>query len=191
MADLHCFISSAGTTNLQIATVDCDGWSPTVTKPTWVTATTSATDVKISVATKTDSGNREGTITISYTAGGQSCSKTCDITQRGGESKVYTKTLYINNASSYITDFADITLTINSTPVEMVTVHNDLSGVPAGTVSQGITYTAHTIGNSVQCVAVVKNDKHTGGEIIVLPCNYAACDPGEDDSVTFKYDDTM
>ena len=135
----------------------------------------------------TGSSSREGYGEIMYNIDGTECSNIIHLVQEGTTPSEYHFTLYINNDSDYITDFTDITLTVNSSPVEMITILNDLSGVPAHTVSQGIPYTAHTVGNSVQCVAQVTNNKYSY-EIKTLPCNFRVCDPGEDESVTFKYD---
>jgi hypothetical protein len=131
--------------------------------------------------------SRDWEFPLTYNSGSNYCRHTLHLCQDGTTPSEYHFTLYINNDSDYITDFTDITLTVNSSPVEMISILNDLSGVPAHTMSQGIPYTAHTAGNSVQCVAQVTNDKYSY-EIKTLPCNFSVCNPGEDDPVTFKYD---
>lgn len=185
-------IPKKGVNKMKVATIGCTGMTITTSAPSWATVETepSTNPNTVYVTVGSNTGDvRTGTTTINYTGNGaSSCSQSFVLRQEGSPTpSEYHFTLYINNDSDYITDFTDITLTVNSSPVEMITILNDLSGVPAHTISQGIPYTAHTVGNSVQCVAQVTNNKYSY-EIKTLPCSVGYCDPGEDETATFKYD---
>ena len=183
--------STGGTVN--VATFLCST-NISVTKSSGqdIVSSTGATGGKVTIDCNSNSSSsiKEAEYTLSYKAGSTDCSHTLHLVQAGGTPSVYNFKLAIKNDSSYITDFTDITLTVYSPTPETITVLNDLSGVPAGTTSQEISYTASTEGNTVVCVCVVKNTKYPGGEIKTIPC-YGFCDVGGGNTVTFRYDNTV
>lgn len=187
-------IPKKGVNKMKIATIGCTGMTITTSAPSWATVVTepSTNPNTVYVTVGNNTGDvRTGTTTINYTGNGaSSCSQSFVLRQEGTATPtVFNFTLKIRNDSSYITDFTDITLTIPSVP-ETITILNDFSGVPTGTTTQGIPFTASTDGNTVVCVCVVRNTKYPGGEILTIPC-YGFCDPGDGDTVTFRYDDSV
>lgn len=188
-------IPKKGVTKMKVATIGCTGMTITTSAPSWATVvtepSTNPTTVYVTVGSNTGDV-RTGTTTINYTGNGaSSCSQSFVLRQEGTATPTgYNFTLKIRNDSSYITDFTDITLTVYSPTPETITILNDFSGVPTGTTTQGIPYTASTEGNTVACVCVVTNNKYPGGEIRTIPC-YGFCDVAGDETVTFRYDDTV